>query len=1208
MSETATPLTIYKASAGSGKTFTLAVEYIKLLIVDPENYRYILAVTFTNKATDEMKTRILEKLYDIANLPSGANDDYLNRLLADLGPNAEHPLPEAMLHAFNADIDNRYKGNRREAIKARAAKALHNILHNYTYFRIVTIDTFFQSVVRNLAHELGLPANMQVTLNDAEVEQRAVDNIIDSVGSNEGKGNDGDLFQWLLSFARQKIEDKKNWNFIGSVKEFGTNIFKEIYQENQEKLAELLDNNPQFFDTYITKLKSLRDEADKSMAEAAAKFHTLCEQSGVTPEMFSSGTNKNGKLGGVPGYFYKLDCGNYYDPKFSTKTIEKFINNAETMVPKTSRKRYADQLPAIEGLIHDHLATTEERRKQAAMTRLSVDLTLANINELQLLRRIEQEVRRLHAEAHTHPLSSTQRLIKGMHMGKDDAPFIYEKIGGVLKFIMIDEFQDTSSVQWENFKVLMEECLSKHVGSLIVGDVKQSIYRWRNGNWELLHDLHNDPALSSSVTTLDTNYRSAQNVIEFNNAFFQIASRLVYEEAADSERHLTDERKQEALKNYEAYQDVVQKVKPSNLCGEGSVAIRLINKDNATDEAQDDGDNDGDGDDGMLREVETMVRNLLAVGTPQRRIAVLVRTNGQINALANHFLQHPLEVEGQRVCWVSDEAFRLDASLAVTTIVNAMRLLLRPDDTLLMATLVKAGQRVSHADTPVDDRPLLVELGVGKSAGAADDRRAKAAEMNRRLAARLNGFTQKRAQLLAMPLVDMAETIYQQFQLEKLEDQSAYVCAFFDHLAAFTENRAGTLEEFVEEWDSVIAAKSIHSSDEEGIRLLTVHKSKGLEFDHVIMPYCDWALEMNGSTLWVTPPVAPYNALPLVPLKLYASKLRGSVYADLYESEHLKNVIDNLNILYVAFTRAKKNLYIIGYQGKRINWPSQLLQKFMHQTDSVGSPLGQRDNFPADISLDTLLPGYELDEDTMTFTYGDAPVMWTDEDIAAHKANNEAKAAAAAANKQSEAPFNVFRQPEEAMMVAIKSYEQHGDFRQSNASDKFVRTDKEKEDAAARETYIHTGNILHELFSMITDISEVEQAVTRLRFDGTLNGRHVSADDLLAMIERKMDNPTVAKWFQPTGQWQVFNECSILTHDDQGRLIERRPDRVMRNESTREINVIDFKNASRRMEEKYISQVREYMALLHEMHPDCHISGYLWYIMREDDAVVEVKP
>ncbi len=1202
------PLTIYKASAGSGKTFTLAVEYIKLLIVDPENYRYILAVTFTNKATDEMKSRILEKLYDIANLPDGADDDYLSRLLADLSPEAEHPLPEAMLRAFDADADDHYRGSRREAIKARAAKALHNILHNYTYFRIVTIDTFFQGVVRNLAHELGLPANMQITLNDAEVEQKAVDNIIDSVGGDDGKGDGDQLFQWLLSFARQKIEDKKNWNFIGSVKEFGTNIFKEIYQENQGKLAELLDKNPRFFDAYIAKLKKLRGDADKSMAAAAAKFRALCEQSGVTPEMFSKGMGRNGRLGGVPGYFYKLENGNYYDPKFSTTEIEKFINNAETMVPKTSRKRYADQLPAIEGPIHGHLADTEPRRKEAAKTRLSVDLTLANINELQLLRRIEQEVQRLHAEAHTHPLSSTQRLIKGMHMGKDDAPFIYEKIGGVLKFIMIDEFQDTSTVQWENFKVLLEECLSKHVGSLIVGDVKQSIYRWRNGNWELLHDLHNDPALDSSVTTLDTNYRSAQNVIEFNNAFFQIASRLVYEESTDGALCLTDERKQEALKNYEAYQDVAQKVKPSNQCHEGSVAIRLIEKNGAADEAQEDGEG-GEGDDAMLLEVETMVRSLLAVGTPQRRIAVLVRTNGQINALANHFLQHPLMVEGQRVHWVSDEAFRLDASLAVTTIVNAMRLLLQPDDTLLMATLVKAAERVSHADTPVDDRPLLVELGVGKAVDtAAEGRKAKAAEMSRRLAARLGGFVGKRAQLLAMPLVDMAETIYQHFHLEKLADQSAYVCAFFDHLAAFTENRTGTLEEFVEEWDNGIAAKSIHSSDEEGIRLLTVHKSKGLEFDHVIMPYCDWALEMNGSTLWVTPPVPPYNNLPLVPLKLYASRLRGSVYADLYESEHLKNVIDNLNILYVAFTRAKKNLYIIGYQGKRANWPSRLLDKFMRQTDTVGSPLTQGDNFPEDISLGTLLPGYHLDEDTMTFTYGDAPILWTEEDMAERKAKSEAKAAEKAAKDQSEAPFNVFRQPEEAVTVAIKSYGQHGDFRQSNASDKFVRTEKEKDEAAARETYIHTGNILHELFSMITDISEVEQAVARLRFDGTLNGRHLSADGLLAMIEEKMQNPTVAAWFQPSKDWRVFNECSILTHDGQGQLIERRPDRVMRNESTREIIVIDFKNASRRMEEKYMDQVREYMTLLQEMHPDCHISGYLWYVMRDDDAVVEVMP
>ena len=218
------PLTIYKASAGSGKTFTLAVEYIKLLIRDPQNFRYTLAVTFTNKATEEMKTRILGKLYGIANsLPDA--DDYMEQ------------------------VSKAFPEKNERLIRSTAEEALQLLIHNYHYFRVETIDSFFQSVLRNLAHELGLAANMNVGLNNREVENEAVDNII----ANIQHDNDP-LLNWIMGFIKEKIQDNKSWNVIGPIKEFGLSIFQEFYMTHQDRMRQLMDD-PEYFKIYKEGLK-----------------------------------------------------------------------------------------------------------------------------------------------------------------------------------------------------------------------------------------------------------------------------------------------------------------------------------------------------------------------------------------------------------------------------------------------------------------------------------------------------------------------------------------------------------------------------------------------------------------------------------------------------------------------------------------------------------------------------------------------------------------------------------------------------------------------------------------------------------------------------------------------------------------------------------------------------------------------------------------
>ncbi|MBM6993603.1 MAG: UvrD-helicase domain-containing protein [Prevotella sp.] len=1115
MTQTPTPLTVYKASAGSGKTFTLAVEYIKLLILDPQNYRYILAVTFTNKATEEMKTRILSQLYGIAHALSDS-EDYMDR----------------MREAYPRMTD--------DDIRTRANTAMHLILHHYNYFRVETIDSFFQSILRNLARELGLTANLQVGLNDTEVENEAVDNII------EGIQQDNDpLLSWLMEFVTEKMDEEKNWNVIGKIKEFGQNIFKEFYKTHQHDLRRIM-TEPDFFKKYTSALRKMKQDAYQQMAKEAQDYQDFAAQHNLTESNYSNGSKS------VPAYFAKLGKGEFMDSKIPNSYIIKGIANAASLLKKSDVNTPEGQLIISE--VGPRLGRVEELRKRLCGVVNSVDLTLANINELRLLGRIEEEVSAINTANNNYPLSNTQKLLSDL-IDKQDSPFIYEKTGGQLRYIMIDEFQDTSTVQWNNFKVLLDDCLAHNNGSLIVGDVKQSIYRWRNGDWRLLQGLSPDHDKRIRVQPLDTNYRSKRNIIRFNNAFFQLGAKLTSDDvlAELQDAGAPTSLLEEALDIRRAYADVAQKVSPRHI-GEdesraGSVTIRLLPS--------------AEYEQNMVLEVKHTVEQLLSAGIAPGKIAVLVRKNKYIQLLANYFQQNPITVNGkeQMVSMVSDEAFRLDASLAVCTIVRAMYLLVHPEDRLATAALVKAYQKIEHGGEEESDTRLFV--------GNDDLRSLLPAEM----------LTQWN-ELLTTPLIDLAERLYQIFGLSRLDGQSAYVCAFFDHLSAFLQNHIAGIDELVKEWDDNLCGKSIHSDEVNGIRLLTVHKSKGLQFNNVIIPFCDWAIEKQSDVLWAKPGEAPYDQLPIVPVNLSAKKLQQSIYRDEYLSEHIKNLVDNLNVLYVAFTRAEDNLFIIG-RSDHAQYPSALMsQVFEYKGSAPDGDLVQTEPQPV-VSLRDFLPEYELETDEnklTTFRFG---TLCPSEE----KRRKESK--------------NVFEQTEKGIRMQIRNYDARANFKQSNSSGDFIMPDEELEELEKRRSYIQTGNILHTLFASIKDRNDVDKAIGQLEFDGVLYDKPMTREELRRIIDDRLQSPEVAEWFAPG--WQVFNECTILTLDEAtGGVKEQRPDRVIY-DGTRML-VIDFKTGKE--QESHHVQVRRYMRLLREMGYN-NISGRLWYI--RTNRVVEVN-
>ena len=1072
-------LTIYKASAGSGKTFTLSVEYIKLLIKDPQSYRSTLAVTFTNKATEEMKLRILSQLYGIWKLLPDSKS-YIDKIKEDL------------------DVTEEY-------MSERAGIALHNIVHNYSYFRIETIDSFFQSVLRNLARELDLTANLRIELNDYQIERNAVDELINSLDENS------ELLTWIMEYIRENMDDDKDWNVIGNIKRFGENIFREYYKTNSKKLNErLLEEG--FFKQYTTKLRQMRNEAEVEMQNEAAQFFDALNHNGIEIDDLNNGKN------GPAGYFIKIKKG-IYNNTIVNKRLQKVLDEGSesSWVKQKSSKETQDIVRELANstltpLVHH----AEDVRQKNWYIYGSAVLTLRHLNQLRLLNSIENKVRMMNVEQNRFLLSDTHTLLHSL-IRDTDSPFIFEKIGNYLENIMIDEFQDTSTVQWQNFKVLLEECMShgEQQGNLIVGDVKQSIYRWRSGDWRMLNNIEREfPYLNSmlNVCSLDTNYRSSRRVITFNNAFFKRASELEY---ADQKSSTPDTSSPEQLKK--AYSDVAQKV-PSFRDNHGYVSINLLPNEDYRQQA--------------LQKTAEAVSLLLDSGANYSDIAILVRSNDIIQLIAEFFANELPDVK-----IVSDEAFRLDSSVSVNIIVNAMLWLTHPDNILAKAYIAKAYQTYVLEKSEQETNKLLATAeGIDSALPCA--------------------LIDKRNDLLTMPIFELAEQIYTLFNIGNIKGEDAYLYAFYDALTDFIANNTADIDSFVEEWNDSIAEKTIQASAIDGIRIITIHQSKGLEFEHVVIPFCDWTLE-KGNTIWCTPQVEPYNELPLIPVDFSASQMKGTIYEFDYNEEHLQNCVDNLNLLYVAFTRAASSLFVIAQRGTPSS-RSYIVEQAITDIKLEGSSL---DGDPSDKKAELL------------FSYGELEIVETK------------------AKKKSD---NIFTPEVENMNVDMATFSNKVEFKQSNKSRDFVADDDENTDDDDRKqlSYIKTGKILHYLFSTINTTDDIDTSLAQLDMDGLIEESDTNIKRLHDMLHKRFSNRQVADWF--SSRWTLFNECTILDYDAATDTVrEHRPDRVMKDEKTGEVVIVDFKFGSPRPE--YVEQVNRYKALTQDMgYPN--VKGYLWFV------------
>lgn len=1053
-----TPLVVYKASAGSGKTYRLALEYTKILARDPEAYDGILAVTFTNKAAGEMKQRILSHLYGIA---AGLDES----------------------RQFFASVCND-TGIEAERVRRNCSMALQNILHNYGHFRVGTIDSFFQQVLRNLARELNLSANLRVELSDGDLEKAAVDKMVTDLRPGQ------DTLRWILEQMEQNMDDDKAWNVIPTLERFSRHLSDDGFKDHRVRLQQLFAEEG-FFDRYSSTMYAIIKDFESGIARRIDEMERVAKECGVEFKEFSNGAD-------FVSYFKKLRGGDCGDDVCGKRLCERYENQL-SWVKKGKKSDPFGALAEAASFLHPIFVELENFRRERSMGYLSAKATLRDLGNLRLLCAIDSHIHRQNADEGRFMLSDTQHFLHAF-IGRSDAPFVYEKIGTRIRHIMIDEFQDTSTVQWNNFRVLIDDCLSTRGNSaLIVGDVKQSIYRWRSGDWELLNDIEKQFRSDMVATiSLQQNYRSMANIVRFNNAFFAAA---IDNEAAMFAAESPDVGRD--VQYRKAYADVCQGIPDNNKAG-GEVRVDIIDA-----------------------EQETMAARLLSTigylvdqcGASQSSIAVLVRGNNDISALAMSCREARPDLN-----FVSAEAFRLSQSGAVQLIMAALRYLVHPDDQLARATVVRLWFKLRGKEAATQ----LLMAGSESADALPDD------------------FD---ASLSTLPLFQLVESLCHIFGVDRLDGEQIYIASLLDRVADFVADNSSDIEGLLEEWerDGGLAQKSIPASATDGIQFLTIHKSKGLEFDNVIVPYCDWptAVSTGKSDIkWLIPREKPFNEIPVLPIKM-AKQLKGTIFEGDYDKETFQTAIDNMNLLYVAFTRAARNLYVIARgdmckSDRRARLLADILQEVGSRLEGAQVEETASDN--KKMSVMSLRYG--------TFCPSDGQ------------------------RRQSENPF---MQRGSQLNVRLVTSPRRPVFAQSNKSRELFGRPYS---AAAK------GIALHSIFERVRTRSDFERELARAEQEGLLDGLRVSRQSVVSMVQPQFNDPLIASWFAPG--LTLFNEQDIVA----GGTAVYRPDRVMAKNGS--ITVVDYKFGERE-EEEHKAQVAGYMSLLRSMGY-AQVEGYLWYV------------
>lgn len=1065
-------LTVYRASAGSGKTHQLTGEFLRLLFSAPYAYRHILAVTFTNKATDEMKSRIVEEL---SNLASGRPSDYIEKLRSS-------------------------RHNSEELIRETARTILIHILHDYSAFSISTIDRFFQQTMRAFARELGLGGGYNVELDTDKVLSEAIDSMLYDL---EKKGNK-QLLDWLIRFSEEKVESGETWNIKADIRSLSSEIFKESYKafsdDVQEDIAdkELMDDYKKMLLSYIR----LYENQSRQIGE---KGLNIMDRFNLKVDDFKGGARS------PFGNFLKWAKGEIKEP---TDTFLRLMGDVSFWYTKTTPAdtKYKIEEAFSSGLnecVCDIISHYEDALNyQTAYEINRYFFTLGILGD------VDRKIREYAIENNIMLISDTTELLNKITK-ETDTPFVYEKIGTYIDHYMIDEFQDTSNMQWTNFSPLIKDSLAAGKANLIVGDVKQSIYRWRNSDWNLLDEQLDIDFRNEGINhqTLDVNWRSLPNVVDFNNAVFSQGSSLLqalYNN--DLPEDLVDNKLMSfRSKILKAYKGSYQQLPLKKMTETGRVEVSFIDRDEFPDWQQ-----------RSLEQLPVVIEQMQDKGYSLKDIAILVRTKKEGADVATALLEYKDKHPGSKYKYdiISDEALFLNASKSIKLIISLLRYLQKPSDISFKTLAVYEYYKFTNQLNAEDALNLYFSVSQDFPVD----------------------ISVQLAHIRELPLYEMVEEIFNLFRDAMEENENVYIQAFLDTILDFTVRHISDLDSFLQWWDESGVRKTIFTPDgQDAVRIMTIHKSKGLGFNVVLLPFCNWDLDHKLTTiLWCHPKQEPFNKLHLVPVK-YSQKLKKTIFEFEYFDERLHAFVDNLNVLYVAFTRAKKELIAFAPKPKERD---DLLNTSTLLWHCINKSIGieeTEDNKTVDLSV-------YYDDENGIFELGK-------DYIPREKQTQKTLVEEIPAGTLVNIPF------EERLKLRLKN--------------RYYFSDNGQRDY---------GTMMHEILSRVESVSDIEAAVEVYCFDGMITS--AEKQKILDELDSFLYNPQVLSWY--SGNYRILNEVQILQPD--GSFV--RPDRVMINDN--EVLVVDYKFGELK-NKKYKKQLSHYMEQITKMGYT-HVKGYIWYV------------
>ena len=1114
------PLKILKASAGSGKTFSLTLHYLTLLLSNENSYREILAVTFTNKATAEMKERILSVLNGLATgSPSGKIEDF-RKLLRQQSPNWTDQL-----------------------IQEKAYRVYRKILHDYGHFTISTIDGFSQKVIRSFTYELNLDAAYKIEMNTAKVKQELAIMLTQLLDDRP------DLLAWIMDFAEQKIANNENWNYRQQLLNLANLIFTENFQEFNAYLAvaDAVDVFNLLHKDVQEKTSFFLDTLKQTIDAFARTLHSFQ----VTPDDLK-GKSKNALI-----IASKTDS-NVHKQTASElkKTVDRFLKIADSgdAFVASDKSLREDIRVALRPILQQF---TDLHRLFPSF--IAYQAVQGNLYYLRLLKEMSDLLSQWRKENGAQLISDSQILLNRLGLDEHNDPtFIWEKIGNRYNYFLFDEFQDTSRVQWRNYSPLLINALanarqqvSEH---LIVGDVKQSIYRWRNGDWRiLLQQVEEQVAQAFHLPdqerytfiesgSLDSNFRSLPNIITLNNYLFDRIPKRLQEVLNEKVQTQLDDQGQVwwaqsgnanlLIKAYENSKQEIPTYRQTDVNRPGSIEIRYLPVENG------------------LRRRNQIVEQALEFLTAKigewistgryrpKQIGILVRSNTQAKQVIQALMQYKNQ-QGLQFDVISGDALSLAGNDAILLLIETLKALVYTSNKHIIhrANMAYLFQLV-HKQTSFDNDYWLL---------------FKTNNMHDLAEVLPQALLTQWSKLQQSPLIHLIEQLIEIYNLHDAGNiHLPYLLAFKDVISNFSATGERGVTQFLQFWEEDGNRATLPANGKvDAIEVTTIHKSKGLAYDVVMLPFCSWDLDgMINGEFWINTQDSPFEALGKIPIK-YNSNVGSSIFYKQYFEEMLFNYMDSLNTFYVATTRAIQHLFILA--------PS-----FKENVDKkTGEILGydKKNEYISDILYQV------LDEPDAPFAL-EANRLLID--------NN--------------APL-----PDEPLPLEMMVPSESSKIRHERIALTVYPISQELQKAFNKSTKRTINNILmlekaaqygilaHEIMSEITAEEEIEPLIDQFIEHGVLT------EDDRAFIQREIHqiwhHPKIHQWL--TGSYKIWNEASIILAN--GETI--RPDKVFTSEQ--ETIVLDFKFTKGDYAD-HQWQVDSYKKALQNLGY-INVKGYLYY-------------